>query len=873
MIPLCFFSIGYCKKEVKAQIGLSANIFGLSEEEHAGGALAFKTNEIGEKFNANPRYMQILVPSQAVKNTYQFADALQLLGETVTINDELSYATDKKYPTIHVLPEDMNISLLTQTATYTHYKTGKEVTIRVLPYHTYMHPSGYKVYVDRHPTAPKWRLVGTLAEPAFCHKPSTVSGGGKSEISKSLNDAVIHGPIFIGDYEKEMSIVQSIIERDYSNAILPQYKATNSDSSRPILSPSRTLGSVIKLLTPDDIYTPEHNEFVMNIPNQLRAIIFTIKDAYKEETNTNFQKDWKKLFTVDMSNGVPGHELKYNNRQLVGSYLRVGFLDGQWRNYKLRQDFIAADKVQMEDDITASIVVPREQIYGLPIEYSKYPSLKISQNCEWRLFQRPDDAIHPGYDQQTEHDMAGPGMFISNFEPLSRDDMKQLSEQIYCYDLFTEEMQQHISDCAHGTVHDPIKTTKQYNICSAKPRMVDGAPTKNPRYLQVRPDVERPRDRYVAEMGARLYRRLHIKEPCIFPVAGVLSGRRNNTPDELNGNKILPLCVYNPIHYQELPELFMDYICCVTGKSPSTTGAGSEGALSKGPFNAIGATADLNNMLVSMLLCGYGGYSSAAGYIGPKYRMDHDVSLLIPELWCRMTTEERDPNYLIQNGYLEPVQDFEYKGRTIPGSRLGYRITKHFVHHFFCRIFDNPSGVFTDDMLQPEIQDMDVYVAGIENICQAMKQSALNYFNDGIINDACPPLRAILHVMAYGHYNGKSIQDPIIRSMFTREYLINSEWYKQRLYNKQQHDIHLWDKNVQYLYAFIQRPGYTDEADRLKVREQLHYARQELQYVISKKYYNQLIGTLGKDNLNKGYKLVAKDSDHGITTDIEPIVM
>lgn len=28
---------GYCKKEVKTQIGLTANIFGLAEEEHAGG--------------------------------------------------------------------------------------------------------------------------------------------------------------------------------------------------------------------------------------------------------------------------------------------------------------------------------------------------------------------------------------------------------------------------------------------------------------------------------------------------------------------------------------------------------------------------------------------------------------------------------------------------------------------------------------------------------------------------------------------------------------------------------------------------------------------------------------------------------------------
>jgi hypothetical protein len=138
--------------------------------------------------------------------------------------------------------------------------------------------------------------------------------------------------------------------------------------------------------------------------------------------------------------------------------------------------------------------------------------------------------------------------------------------------------------------------------------------------------------------------------------------------------------------------------------------------------------------------------TKAAGWIGPKYNVKHDISLLVPELWCRMTPQERDPNYLIQHKYLEPVgdfeyegHDFEYEGRTIPASRLGYRITKKFVNYFFCRVFDNPSGVFTTDMLQPKTQDLAVYVDGIENIAQAMETSAKLYFDDGIINDTCHP--------------------------------------------------------------------------------------------------------------------------------------
>jgi hypothetical protein len=45
----------------------------------------------------------------------------------------------------------------------------------------------------------------------------------------------------------------------------------------------------------------------------------------------------------------------------------------------------------------------------------------------------------------------------------------------------------------------------------------------------------------------------------------------------------------------------MDYVCSLTGKSPSTTGAGSEGALTKGPFNALNMCYDLNASIVSMI--------------------------------------------------------------------------------------------------------------------------------------------------------------------------------------------------------------------------------------------------------------------------------
>ena len=126
----------------------------------------------------------------------------------------------------------------------------------------------------------------------------------------------------------------------------------------------------------------------------------------------------------------------------------------------------------------------------------------------------------------------------------------------------------------------------------------------------------------------------------------------------------------------------MDFIASLTGKSPSTTGFGSEGALTKGPFNALWPVVDLNNALVSAILTGYAGFTTSAGYVGPNFRVDHDVSLLVPEIWCRMRCRNAIREFLIADGYLEKVEDFDLNGRTVLASRLGYRITALFVRSF-----------------------------------------------------------------------------------------------------------------------------------------------------------------------------------------------
>lgn len=813
---------GYSKKEVKTQISYAANLLGNVEEEHAGGAIAFPSYNLGDEFHDD---------NQVRKDNHTFEENIKLYSEFMDINED-GYAIDKSYSDIVYIPEDSRFNLAEQIVKWN--KNGQEKSIKLHPAYTYIYPAGYKIRMEKNPFIPSWRLIGTVAEGTFCHKPSTVSGGGKSEISKSITDAILYGPFFVADYKNNFKKVDEIIAKDYSQ----RYKdrAKEPGSSRSILSRERSLGSVIKLLTPSAKYKDEYNQWLESIPHYIKGLVYIIKRFYKPEWENN----WREHFTVDIIDGRDGNELKFSNRKLVASYLRVGlFNDNTWRTYKLRQDFSASDKLQLEDDITASVVIPTDQVEYLCNDYDN-PSVKFTDNCEYRFFQRPDEAINRGYDKQAEADLATPNTFISNFEALTPADAENIISDAIEFDKYTIPIKKLIEDVA-------VNKDCAYFVSSSHPRIVDGKPSKNMRYLQNRPDIVNPRSRYLAELGTRLYRKVPLDKPVYFPVNAVLPGRRNNPPEK----GIRPLAVYSPIHYQELPELFMDFICSLTGKSPSTTGAGSEGALTKSPFNALNPITDLNNALVSFILTDYDGFSTAAGHIGPNYKIDHDISLLIPEIWSRLKTEERKPKFLIEHGYLEKINDFDHNGEKVLASRLGYRITQKFVRVFFARVFENPDTVINDDMLKPEQQDMECYVDGVNNIVDAQKIVAQRYFNDGSIKGACPQIKALLHIMVEGSYKGKTLDDPEIRNMFNRDYLLESDWYKSRLVNKQLNDVKLYQRHKEYLANYMSDSNNLTDADKKAIHIKIKEVESLLSHVNSSEYLQNLNGTIGLDSLLK----------------------
>ena len=288
----------------------------------------------------------------------------------------------------------------------------------------------------------------------------------------------------------------------------------------------------------------------------------------------------------------------------------------------------------------------------------------------------------------------------------------------------------------------------------------------------------------------------------------------------------------------------------MTGKSPSTTGAGSEGAMTKGPFNALPAVIDLNAAVLSYALTGYDGWVSAAGHVGPHLRVDHDFSLLVPELFARMTPAERDAGNLIAEGSLERLTDFEHDGQLVAASRLGYRMTDRLASRYFSRIFLYPNAVFTPEMLRPELQDLAVFAESVATIVATHGRVARSYIEDGTIALAIPPLRALLEIMANGvTAEGWTLESPAFRGLFTRASVLAAPWYARRLDARQAAACARANNGLAAIEKFVAAPGNEEPTARLDMPARVEAAKREAQRLASPEYREQLIGTTGNTAL------------------------
>ena len=139
------------------------------------------------------------------------------------------YGVDKRFPDILYVPENARFDLHNQTVRWE--RDGIESLIKLLPKQTYLRPSGYKIEMIKPEGGRAWRLVGTVAEGTLCHKPSTVSGGGKSEISKPITDSIIQGPVFVSDFKQDFDQVEELINRSYEGRFRDGRKTRPADLS------------------------------------------------------------------------------------------------------------------------------------------------------------------------------------------------------------------------------------------------------------------------------------------------------------------------------------------------------------------------------------------------------------------------------------------------------------------------------------------------------------------------------------------------------------------------------------------------------------------------------------------------------------------
>ena len=371
---------------------------------------------------------------------------------------------------------------------------------------------------------------------------------------------MLYGPIFVADVEKDFdagrsrsSTATTPTAGSPARAGLPGARA--GPSSARALARQRDQAADAR---PAD-YTDEYNAWLASIPNHIYPLVFIIKRFYRPE----WGDDWRALRRRHHQRR-PRPRAEGDGRKLVGTYLRVGLRRARRAGGRSSSARTSSPppRCRWRTTSRASVVVPARA--GWPASPPSPPGIrayKFAENCEYRLFQRPDDAIHRGLDQQTEADLARPDNFLSNFEPLDAERGRAPSSSASPSSTSSRPpMREHV-------LRTPPRDRDGYVVCSANPRLVDGKPTKNPRYLQTPPGPARPARPLRRRAGRAAAPPAPARAAAAHPGRARCCRAGGTTRPSPAGSA--RSAVYGPIHYQELPELFMDFICSLTGKSPS----------------------------------------------------------------------------------------------------------------------------------------------------------------------------------------------------------------------------------------------------------------------------------------------------------------
>ena len=205
-----------------------------------------------------------------------------------------------------------------------------------------------------------------------------------------------------------------------------------------------------------------------------------VKRFYKPEWGDK----WREHFSVDIINGTPGQRIEVRQPQ-AGHQLPARRLRSRRRLAHVRpaQGFSSGRQRCRWRTTSPRRWWCRDASWKISIRTYRIPSLKFVKNCEHRLFQRPDDAIHRGYDKQTEADFAQPGNFFSNYEPLTASMARGVDRGLHRFRSV------HRADAAAHPRRGRDAANRTYFVSSAIRASWTASRRKNPRYLQMRPDL------------------------------------------------------------------------------------------------------------------------------------------------------------------------------------------------------------------------------------------------------------------------------------------------------------------------------------------------------------------------------------------------
>ena len=207
---------GYCKKEVKTQISFSANLFGLCEEEHAGGALVFPRYDLGEELSPDPRLR---------KNEPTFEEVASLYAEQIEIRPQVmvsisgfrtSYIFLRTPALIYTArPCAGNVTALRATSSCCRNKPicGRRAT-RL----SSVKPEGGRA----------WRLVGTVAEGNPATSRPLFPAEENLKFPSLITDSLIQGPVFVSDFKQDFDRVEELINRSYEGRFRDGRKTLSS---------------------------------------------------------------------------------------------------------------------------------------------------------------------------------------------------------------------------------------------------------------------------------------------------------------------------------------------------------------------------------------------------------------------------------------------------------------------------------------------------------------------------------------------------------------------------------------------------------------------------------------------------------------------